>query len=212
MGVTKQLLNFGGKPLVRRMAETALASNCSHVIVVIGARCDRVRDALEGLPLQFVENPAWEQGIGSSLRAGIVAAGEAGVNAALVMLADQPFVTTAILNQLIHSYQSTGLPVVACRYAGTVGVPALFAKELFSHLAAVPVDQGCKALLLAHREHARFLDCPEAAADLDTPADYIDALTQLSVLATEYRRSPSGHPLPTDQGFGPFPPPPEWQN
>jgi len=211
MGVSKQLLNFGGKPLVRRMAETALASNCSRVVVVLGARCDRVRDALEGLPLQFVENPAWEQGIGSSLRAGITVAVEAGVDAALVMLADQPFVTTEILNRVIHSHQSTRLPVVACRYSGTVGVPALFARELFIHLAAVPVDQGCKGILLAHRAYAHFLDCPEAAADLDTPEDYIEALAYLSLRATAYSLNLPSTP-PASQNLDLLPLAPECRN
>jgi molybdenum cofactor cytidylyltransferase len=65
--------------------------------------------------------------------------------------------------------------VVASRYEGTVGVPAVFARDVFSRLQTLAPDEGCKGVIRALSEHARFIECPDAAVDVDTPADYARA-------------------------------------
>src|SRR5947199_10804400 len=73
MGAAKQLLRCEGQTLLRRAAETALASVCRPVIVVLGARCDALRPELHGLPVEITENPDWALGMGSSISAGVQA-------------------------------------------------------------------------------------------------------------------------------------------
>src|SRR5215470_15636112 len=85
MGRPKQLLDWGGRPLVRVAAETALAAGLDQVVVVVGHARDAVAAALDGLPLRLVDNPAYAEGQSTSLRAGIAALGPE-VAAALVML------------------------------------------------------------------------------------------------------------------------------
>ena len=68
MGTPKQLLCYAGKSLLRRAAETALASQGQPVVVVLGAAGEHCRPELEGLPVRIVENPDWEQGMSASLR------------------------------------------------------------------------------------------------------------------------------------------------
>src|SRR5437588_10860570 len=94
MGTPKQLLRYAGQTLLRRAAETALASQGRPVVVVLGAGSERCRPELEGLPVRIVENPGWEQGMSASLRIGIEAllvGAEEALEAVIFMLCAQPF-------------------------------------------------------------------------------------------------------------------------
>jgi molybdenum cofactor cytidylyltransferase len=176
MGAPKQLLNFGGRTLVRRAAETALASECRQVIVVLGWEPERIRPALHGLPVETVVNPSWSDGIGTSIRAGIKVALSRGLDGVVLALADQVLVTSAMLNRLLVTHRESGQPIVASRYAGTVGVPAFFSRVFFSHLLALEPDQGCKGIMLKYAGQVLGVDCPEAAVDVDTQQDYAQIL------------------------------------
>jgi len=172
MGSPKQLLDYHGKPLLRHAAEVALASDPSRVIVVLGSRAAELRPALAGLPVRIVENPDWEGGMGTSIRAGIEAAEKEALDGVTLGLGDQPLVTAEILDRLVRTHLESGRPIVASEYAGTVGVPVFFAREYFPHLRALKPAQGCKGVILAHTGNAVRLACPEAEVDVDTPADY----------------------------------------
>ena len=174
MGRTKQLLPLGDQPMVRVVASRALASKCRPVIVVTGAESDAVRAVLEDLPLHLVENRRWKRGIGSSIRAGIRQAMRLGAEAAIVTLGDQPHVEASNWDRLTAEWTRSGCPVVASSYAGTLGAPALFARGLFPALLEMPEDAGCKSVIM--EQPAALVArcwCPEAAVDLDTPADYL---------------------------------------
>ncbi|MGJ5817262.1 nucleotidyltransferase family protein [Paludibaculum fermentans] len=173
MGSPKQLMEFGGKPLLRRAAETALASQCSLVIAVLGAHASAVGQALKELPVTIVENDQWAEGMGTSIQAGLRAAVKAGADAVILTLADQPLVLAEFLDRLIDIHRESGRPIVAARYAGTVGVPVLFSKEYFSKLTALRPAQGCKGVILADPGNAFLVDCPEAEFDVDTPQDFL---------------------------------------
>lgn len=170
MGSPKQLLDYGGVPLLRHAARQALDSRCDRVIVVLGADSDAVRRALFSLPVDVVENPRWDEGMGTSIQAGLRAVKDA--DAAILALADQPLVTAAVYDRLIRQHELSGQPIVTSQYAGTVGVPVLFAKSLFGPLLALKPSQGCKGVILAHLDQSLRIDCPEAEADVDTPQDY----------------------------------------
>src|SRR5687768_6293605 len=112
MGRPKQLLDWGGRALVRVAAEHALAAPIDQVLVVAGAARDDVAAALENLPLRIIDNPDYAVGQSTSLRAGIAALGSE-VAAALVMLGDQPFVTPVILGRIIAEWRSSRAAIVA---------------------------------------------------------------------------------------------------
>jgi len=177
MGEPKQLLRVNGEPLIRRAVQTALDSICKSVIVVLGAEASRVRDALAGLAVQTVENKAWADGMGTSIHAGVEAVGDA--DGLVLMLADQPLVSSETINRLVLTHQAANRPIVASQYAGTVGVPVYFAREYFPHLLALRPEQGCKGLILAHPDQTIRLACPEAEADIDTPQDFERISNQL---------------------------------
>jgi molybdenum cofactor cytidylyltransferase len=172
MGTPKQLLPYQGRPLVRHSAETALAAGCNPVLVVLGSHLSEVRGALDGLDVVIVENTEWQQGVGTSIRAGISGAEIMGCDGAILALADQPRITAEILQRLIEEHAETGRPIIASEYAGTVGVPAFFTREFFPNLKALHPGEGCKGVILAHLDRSIRIACPEAEADIDTPEDF----------------------------------------
>jgi molybdenum cofactor cytidylyltransferase len=95
-----------------------------------------------------------------------------GCDGAILTLADQPLVSAEILAGLAERHRETGKPIVASAYAGTAGVPVYFAKAYFPALLGLEAGQGCKGVILGNRGEALLVDCPEAAVDIDTPADY----------------------------------------
>jgi molybdenum cofactor cytidylyltransferase len=174
MGHPKQLLDWHGRPLVRAVAEQALAARLDLVYVVVGGAGAAVAAALDGLPLRIVANPRYADGQSSSLRAG-VAALDAAVGAALILLGDQPFVTAAIIQRLVAAWRATGARIVAPLYQGQRGNPVLFARTIFPELLSVTGDQGARGVLAADpsRVYSVAFDDPRPLSDIDTQEAYI---------------------------------------
>lgn len=172
----KQLLRFGGVTLLRHAAQTAVAARCGPVVVVLGAAATakQFRFELVDLEVTVVENHKWKDGMSGSIRAGIEAL-EAGNSpspeAVLLMTCDQPYVTAAVLNQLVAAFHKEHPPAVACAYAGTIGVPALFDRSLFAELNALEHDQGAKRILERHLSRIGRVPFEQGAVDIDTPED-----------------------------------------
>ncbi|HTQ29859.1 MAG TPA: nucleotidyltransferase family protein [Opitutaceae bacterium] len=174
MGRPKQLLPAGGRPLVAHAAEAVLASPAWPVVVVLGAQAEKIRPALVRLPVLIAENPEWAEGLGSSIRAGMAALKNfwRTLDAVLVALADQPALSAEAVARLVAAHHATGRSLVAARYAGRLGAPALFVREHFPALQQLRGDQGARALLDADPDRVAAVDLPEFAFDVDTPADY----------------------------------------
>lgn len=172
MGQPKQLMDWNGRPLLRHAAEQAIAAGCAPVMAVLGYEAARIRDCLAGLPVEIVENPSWEDGMGTTIRAGIQALAARGCPSVILALADQPLISSATYSRILEAHHKTGRPIVASSYAGTVGVPVLFARSLYPDLLQLEPTQGCKGVILIHQEDAELIPCPEAECDVDTPADY----------------------------------------
>jgi molybdenum cofactor cytidylyltransferase len=173
MGQPKQLLDWGGMPLLRHVVLQALASPLDRVLVVINPALAGLAAALEGLPITLVEQPDPAQGQGASLRLGIAAL-PATASAALVLLGDQPFVSAAIIGQLLRAAQSSPATIVAPLIDGRRANPVLFRRAWFSALGEMGGDQGARQLIAAHPEALLLVPiaAPLAGADVDTAADY----------------------------------------
>ena len=174
MGAPKQLLELDGRPLIVRAVEAALASSAWPVAVVLGAHAEKIRPALARLPVLVAENPAWAEGMASSLRAGIATLRQfsRALDAAVVALCDQPAFSTDTIAQLVAAHRASGRSIVAARYGGHQGAPALFLREHFAALAALTGEEGARTLLQQHADRVAAVDLPELAIDLDTPGDY----------------------------------------
>jgi molybdenum cofactor cytidylyltransferase len=167
MGQLKQLLAYRGRTLVEHAMEQALAAGFDPVIVVVGAEADSVRVGLSGRPILVVDNPFWHLGMGSSIAAGVGVLAEA--QAVAILLADQPLVEARHLREMQALLDSSDAPAVAAQYNGTLGVPAVFKRELFGALRSLDPAAGARALL---RAEAVPFPLPEAAMDIDTPQDF----------------------------------------
>lgn len=173
MGRCKQLLLWKGKPLVWLAAEAALASPADEVLVVTGCQAGEVKAALDPLPVKTVFNPAFATGQGSSLAAGIKAASHR-ASAFVVLLADQPQVTAAIVGKLIAAYQQSRPLALRPNYRGQPGHPVVISAALRPQLEALSGDKGARSLLASLGDKVMDLeiDDPGIVFDIDTPADY----------------------------------------
>jgi molybdenum cofactor cytidylyltransferase len=175
MGSNKLLAELDGAPIVRRTVEAVLASRARPVVVVTGHEADAVRGALAGLDVTFVHNPSYAEGMSTSLRAGIAAAGA--VDAALVCLGDMPRLTARAIDAVIaaHRDDETNDPsetIVVPTFDRKRGNPVLWPRRYFAEIAALTGDVGARALIDRHAEHVAFvpLDDPAILIDVDTPA------------------------------------------
>ena len=181
MGENKLLLPLDGQTVVARAARAALDAGLHPVVVVLGHQAARVQAALAGLRCRFVVNPDHALGKGTSLQAGIrevASATDAG--AAVVMLADMPYVSAAMLAEVAARHRGdTGdapgaAPVmVVSRYGDVNAPPMLYDRALFAELLSLPGEACGKEMVRRHRHEAAVLSWPEAAlTDIDRPEDY----------------------------------------
>jgi molybdenum cofactor cytidylyltransferase len=174
MGKPKQLLPYQGRSLLRHITEVAIASQNQPVIVVLGANAEIIKPEICQLPVQIVENLQWGLGMSSSIRTGIEAVNltEQNLEAIVITLCDQPFVSPEVINQLIEAYRLTSKAIVACEYADTLGVPALFNHTFFSKLANLKLQEGAKQIIKKYINQVTSVPFLQGKIDIDTPDDY----------------------------------------
>jgi molybdenum cofactor cytidylyltransferase len=171
---TKLIAGYRGEPLVRWAVRAALASRARPVVVVTGHAGAEVEAALAGLDLRFVPNPAYAEGLATSLRAGVSAL-PADVAGALVLLGDMPGTSASVADALIAAFEAApdALAAVAL-YAGQRGNPVLLGRGLFAAVARLTGDQGARGLLAAlPPERIASVEVAEAGVtlDVDRPED-----------------------------------------
>jgi molybdenum cofactor cytidylyltransferase len=170
-GPNKLLEEVGGRPLVRIAAEAALASRAHPVVVVTGHQAERVEAALAGLDLAFVANPAFAEGLSTSVAAGIAALPD-DCDAAIICLGDMPKVDAGLIDRVIAGFEpARGLLIVVPTVEGRRGNPVLFARRFFGALQHLEGDAGARQILKAHAEAIAevAVEGDGAALDLDTP-------------------------------------------
>lgn len=174
MGRSKQMLEISGEQLLLTSTKSALASDATKVMVVLGANEPAHRKIIEKLSVEIITNANWQTGMGSSLKKGLqkLLQTTPQLNAILVMVCDQPLLTTDHLNNLIQTFKTTKSQIVASHYSGDTGVPALFEKSFFEELLNLENNSGAKKIIQQHKEVVHTIAFPQGAIDLDTPDDY----------------------------------------
>lgn len=169
-GPNKLLSTVDGRPLVRIAAEAACTSKAVSVTVVTGHRREDVALALRGLDLAFVHNPDYEDGLSTSLRAGLQSL-PAAIDGAIVLLADMPAIDAATVDRLIAAFNpDQGALLVVPTYAGKRGNPVLWSSRYFPALMAVQGDTGGRHLIGENPEAVIEVEIGETVAlDIDTP-------------------------------------------
>jgi molybdenum cofactor cytidylyltransferase len=170
LGQPKQNLLVEGQTLLQRAVDTARKANCGLIVVVLGANAARI-DPITGVTTLYNED--WAEGMASSIRTGINSISKnISVDKVIILLCDQPFVTTELLNTLIDKQAETGRPIVACTYGGTTGVPALFDRAFFAELLLLQGHEGAKKILTEQAANIATVPFERGNIDIDTPEDY----------------------------------------
>jgi molybdenum cofactor cytidylyltransferase len=167
LGLPKQLVEVGRESLLRRTVRAALAG-CAPVLVVLGARADEMEAHLDGLGATLVANPDWEEGMASSIRAGIRAL-PPGAGAALFLVCDQVAVDGELVARILEAHRRWPDALVACAYGGGRGIPALVPGRCFPQLMALRGDRGARHLLLG--SEVVEVPFPRGGEDVDRPED-----------------------------------------
>ena len=182
LGQPKQLLEFEGEPLLRRVMRAAAGAGCSPVVVVLGANADGIIREVPIAGVTVVRNEEWERGVGSSIRCGLrhLLDSSPKIDAVVLVTCDQPFVDAGVIATLRAQFETSGKPIVASRYAKTLGVPALFDRTCFDALLALPDNSGAKGIIEARVGEVMSIEFEAGAFDIDTSGDYERAKAQRS--------------------------------
>jgi molybdenum cofactor cytidylyltransferase len=176
LGQPKQLIQFRGKTLVRRVVDAASEAGCQPILVVLASSelVQGISSELKDTGATIIANPNWKCGIGTSIRAGIQHLIETapGIEATVLLACDQPFVDRAVIEGLIILHHETRKPIVAASYAGTLGVPVLFDRNLFPELLRLDDSAGAKSIILSNRDRVAEFPFPEGKIDIDTAEDW----------------------------------------
>ncbi len=149
MGEPKQLLRLGVRTVLGQTLDNLRRARVEEIVLVLGFSAEAIKRQIEVEGVKVVINEQFREGMGSSLRTGLAAL-DAEINAALIVLADQPFVSSATFNQLIDRYIETGAQIAIPTYRGFRGNPVLLDRSVFPEVMALSGDIGCRAIFGNH--------------------------------------------------------------
>ena len=173
MGVQKLLLPFGGKTVIAHIIDQLLASNVDEVHVVVGHQAERISAELSVRAVSIVKNPNYKSGMLSSVRCGLQSLPEK-CRAVMVVLGDQPSITTGLIDQMLQSFAATEKNILVPLYKGKRGHPILFSSHYRDEILTQYGDVGLRGLLHGHSEDTFELAVSTASVlcDMDCPEDY----------------------------------------
>jgi molybdenum cofactor cytidylyltransferase len=173
LGTSKQLITIAGKTLLRHTCEIAFNEIGMNTAVVFGFDNPTHEMEVSNVQIHSVVNDRWKSGMGSSIKAGVDYLNKvtSHLDAVIIMVCDQPYLTAHHLRKIIETYERTAAPVVASTYASTVGVPALFDKCLMRELLALADDQGAKKVIQQYSDNVVEIEFPYGEIDIDTQED-----------------------------------------
>jgi len=173
-GKIKQLLHFNGKTLLQHAIDEATEAGADPIVVIVGADAHVVSASIDNTKVETVLNNRWQEGMASGIVAGVgkVSSLRSNVDKVILTVCDQPFITSALFEQLYQTQSNTEKGIVACTYADTIGTPALFTQKYFDHLLSLQGDEGAKKLLKTYSTDVATIEFPKGSVDIDTEADY----------------------------------------
>ncbi|MFY0652172.1 MAG: nucleotidyltransferase family protein [Cyclobacteriaceae bacterium] len=172
LGRAKQLINYKGTTLLGYTIDCAKTVS-DKVTVVLGGNEETIVGQVDFSHIDHVSNKKWKEGIGSSISCGIdaIVSRHPNIDSIMVLLSDQPKISAELLKKLYISYKNDASLIIACKYGGSYGVPAIFEKSLFNDLSMLKEDKGAKSIITTHSNQTIFTDFEEGQIDIDTPND-----------------------------------------
>jgi molybdenum cofactor cytidylyltransferase len=189
-GPLKQLLPWGNSTLVRHTLRVVSRAQVAEIVLVVGKQAEEVRRELaagDSIDIcRIVDNPDWQRGRSTSVRAGLNAI-RPDAAAAIFVNADQPFLTAKVIDTILQRYYQTLAPIVVPAYDGVSGSPVLFARQLFGELTELTGEDGGKKILTARAGETERVNVvnARAALDLDTMDQYRAALSEAEASPAE---------------------------
>jgi molybdenum cofactor cytidylyltransferase len=174
LGEPKQLVKHDGKNLLQTTIDAAVNSDAAPVIVVLGANAEQVSGEINKSNVHIAINSDWEEGMASSVRIGLneLLFISPSIEAVILMVCDQPYISTDLVNQLINEQKKTGKPIVTCNYGASTGPPALFDRSLFIELMQLKGDIGARKIIRHHSNEIATISFAKGKIDIDTKEDY----------------------------------------
>lgn len=175
LGYPKQIAKYKEKTLLQLAIDAANDAKVDKRVLVLGANKDEIKKTFSGASIPNIPNPHFEKGLSSSLKVGLEYMLKFDKpDQVIIMLCDQPFVDSKILNKLIATQKKEEKGIVACAYSKTFGVPILFGKAYFKELMELTGDEGAKKLAMAHEDDMVTVSFPKGKVDIDTEEDLRD--------------------------------------
>jgi len=175
MGMNKLMLKIENETLLESTLKSALCSSAGDVIVVFGANSEENESLIGQFSAKITVNEDWEKGIGSTIKCGLqkALAENPNLNAVIISVSDQPFLTKNIFDKLISKYLETGKPIVASDYSDSIGVPVLYDRSMLDELLKIPDEHGAKKHILVNAEKRIMatVPFPKGDVDIDTAED-----------------------------------------
>ena len=181
----KLLIEIDGTKMVRRVADTVLASSATPVIAVLGHERDRVRAAFGGTRIRCIYNPDYAEGISTSLKRGLAALPD-DIDGVLVCLGDMPLLGTSEIERLIEAFNPTeGRAIIVPTRRGKRGNPVLWARRFLPEMQEIAGDVGARHLIGAYPEAVVEIemDGEGVVLDIDTPEALATYLKQSTIEA-----------------------------
>ncbi len=173
-GKNKLLEKVGDKTIIKKVVEEALMSKADRVFVVVGYEADKIIDELRNLKVTFVYNVNYEEGMSSSVKAGVLTAKTYGATAVAILPADNLLITHNVIDKVIEKFKETNAEIVVPSYKGRRGHPILLNMKIYYDIMNISEEtQGLKYVVRKYRDKIVEVpvDSPEIFIDVDTPED-----------------------------------------
>ena len=175
MGRPKALLPIDGQTFIERIVAALKQTRVGKIIVILGHNASELQPKISHLPVEILINTDYKLGQLSSLQLAVRHLQlDHDCDGMLVHLVDHPYLTPALVQEMIRRFYETEKRIIVPKFHGKRGHPVIFSRELFAELLSAPVDQGAKAVVNAHRADTLEVETEEAgiALDIDTPELY----------------------------------------
>lgn len=174
MNQAKMLLPFEKSTILETILEKAKEINPDQICIVTGFYHDEIVAKVQDDQIKFVYNEHWQDGMSESIKKGLayLISLDPTMEFVMILVADQPFITSVLLQEMIKLQRLTNKGIVAASYAGIAGTPVLFRESHFSNLEKLMGDKGARSILQQYQDDLSTIDFPLGEIDIDTEADY----------------------------------------
>jgi molybdenum cofactor cytidylyltransferase len=178
MGRPKQLLGArGGRSLLHRIMDESLSSDLDLVALVLGSHYEEIKETIvvekTHPKLRIIENKDFKEGISSSIRAGLSIIQDH-YDHVMILLGDMPYITTRIINLLLHRYLESPMPLGALKTGKRRSHPVIIGRTFYPEIHRLTGDTGARDLFSRFSDQVLLVDAGEdyEDVDIDTPEDY----------------------------------------